>query len=91
LPALRTSDIAAEDAPAFAAFRQLIERTAVGVPDLDLALWVVATASGALIHRAAVERPEDLSSGALADELVTLLERYLRRPPSGQPAGHRRS
>jgi AcrR family transcriptional regulator len=91
LPALRTSDIAAEDAPAFAAFRQLIERTAVGVPDLDLALWVVATASGALIHRAAVERPEDLSSGALADELVTLLERYLRRPLSGQPAGHRRS
>jgi AcrR family transcriptional regulator len=79
LPALRTSDIAADDAPAFVAFRQLLERTAVGVPDLDLALWVVATASGALIHRAAVERPGDLSSGAFADELVTLLERYLRR------------
>jgi AcrR family transcriptional regulator len=91
LPALGTSEVAAEDAPAFAAFRQLLERTAVGVPDLDLALWVVATASGALIHRAAVERPEDLSSGAFADELVTLLERYLRRPPSGQHPGHRRS
>ncbi len=90
-PALRTSDVAAEDAPAFAAFRQLLERTAVGVPDLDLALWVVATASGALIHRAAVERPEALSNGALAHELVTLLERYLRRPPSGQDPGNRRS
>jgi AcrR family transcriptional regulator len=83
LPPLRTSDVAAEDAPAFAAFRQLLARTAVGVPDLDLALWVVATASGALIHRAAVERPEDLSSGAFADELVTLLERYLRRRTPG--------
>jgi len=80
LPALRTSEIAAEDAPVFAAFRQLLERTAVGVQDLDLALWVVATVSGALIHRATVERPEALSSGAFADELVTLLERYLRRP-----------
>jgi len=35
--------------------------------------------------------PEDLSSGAFADELVTLLERYLRRPPSGQDPGNRRA
>jgi AcrR family transcriptional regulator len=90
LPSLRTPDVAADDAPTFVAFRRLIERTAVGVPDLDLALWVVATASGALIHRAAVERPEDLSSGVFADELVTLLERYLRRPLS-RPRGSDRS
>jgi AcrR family transcriptional regulator len=90
LPALRTSDIAAADTPAFAAFRRLLELTAVGVPDLDLAFWVVATASGALIHHAAVERPEDLSSGVFADELVTLLERYLRRPPSGHRPRNRR-
>lgn len=80
LPHLRTSDIAAADAPTFVAFRRLLERTAAGVPDLDLAMWVVATAAGAIIHRAAVERPDDLASGVIADELVTLLDRYLRRP-----------
>lgn len=90
LPNLRTSDIAAEDAPTFAAFRQLLERTAVGLPDLDVAMWIVATAAGAIIHRAAVERPDDLSSGILVDELVTLLERYLRRATSPVPAGARR-
>jgi AcrR family transcriptional regulator len=91
LPALRTSEVAADDAPTFAAFRQLLERTATGVPDLDLALWVVATASGALIHRAAVERPEDLSNGAFAEELVMLLERYLRRPARRRAREHQRN
>lgn len=89
LPALHTADVAAEDEPVFAAFRRLLERSAVGVPDSDLALWIVATASGALIHRAAIERPQDLSSGAFAEELVTLLERYLRRPPPRKRPGAR--
>ena len=35
------------------------------------------TVGGAVLHRAAVERPEDLSSGAITEELVRLLCRYL--------------
>ena len=50
------------------------------VRDMDLALCMIPTASGAVLHRAAVERPEDLSTGVIADELVTLLCRYLRKP-----------
>jgi hypothetical protein len=46
---------------------------------MNLALWIISTASGAILHRAAVERPEDLSTGVIADELVTLLCRYLRK------------
>jgi hypothetical protein len=46
---------------------------------VDLALSVIATAAGAVLHRAAVERPDDLSSGVIAEELITLLCRYLRR------------
>jgi len=79
LPALGYSEVSARDAPLAAEFRQLLERASIDVADVDLALWMVATVSGAVIHRATVERPDDLSSGAIADELVTLLLRYLRR------------
>jgi hypothetical protein len=48
------------------------------VPDVDLALWMISTVSGAVIHRATVERPDDLSSGVITEELITLLRRYLR-------------
>ncbi len=41
-------------------------------------MWMVATAADALIHRAVVERPDDLTNRSIADELVTLLVRYLK-------------
>lgn len=44
----------------------------------ELVAWLVRTVAHAAIHRGVVERPEDLRSGALGDELVVLLERYLR-------------
>ena len=79
LPPLRYADISAKDAPLFAEFRALLTRSATGIRDRDLAMWIVATAADAVIHRAVVERPDDLANGSIADELVTLLVRYLKR------------
>jgi AcrR family transcriptional regulator len=78
LPALRYSEISAADAPLIAEFRALVTRSATGLRDPDLTMWMVATAAGAVIHRAVVERPDDLTNGSIADELVRLLVRYLR-------------
>jgi AcrR family transcriptional regulator len=80
IPALGYRDVAAIDAPIVEAMRRFLQEADADVRDMDLALWIIATASGAILHRAAVERPEDLSTGVIAEELVTLLCRYLRRP-----------
>jgi len=79
MPALGYRDVAAIDAPVVDAMRRFLQDADVEVRDLDLALWMIATASGAVLHRAAIERPEDLSSGVITEELVTLLCRYLQR------------
>jgi AcrR family transcriptional regulator len=79
IPALGYRDVAAIDAPIFEAMRRFLQDADVEVRDPDLALWIISTASGAILHRAAVERPEDLSTGVIAEELITLLCRYLRR------------
>src|SRR5262249_21048729 len=79
LPALKYADISATDAPVFEEFRQFLEAAAVGLPNIELALWMIATASGAVIHRAAVERPDDLRRGLITEELIALLCSYLRR------------
>jgi AcrR family transcriptional regulator len=80
LPDLRYADVSAADPALFAEFRRFLERSAVGLPDPELALWMVATVANAVIHRAVIERPEDLSNGSIRDELVALLVRYLKRP-----------
>ncbi|XXF76240.1 TetR/AcrR family transcriptional regulator [Myxococcaceae bacterium GXIMD 01537] len=77
LPARRSDEWTKEDAPMLDLFRQQLARS--DVPDPELALWMVNTVAHAVIHRAAVERPEALSQGVLAEELATLLLRYLRR------------
>jgi AcrR family transcriptional regulator len=81
LPALGYRDVAAIDAPIFEAIRRFLQDADVDVRDIDVALWMISTAAGAVLHRAAVERPEDLSNGVIAEELITLLCRYLRRGP----------
>jgi AcrR family transcriptional regulator len=80
MPALAYRDVAAIDAPIFEAMRAFLRAADVDVKDVDLALWMISTAAGAVLHRAAVERPDDLSNGVIAEELITLLCRYLRRP-----------
>ena len=85
IPALGYRDVEAIDAPIFEATRRFLREADADVRDLDLTLWIISTASGAILHRAAVERPEDLSTGVIAEELVTLLCRYLRKPPDVCP------
>lgn len=79
LPPLRYADLAAADASLFAEFRALLTRSARGLTDPDLTMWMVATVANAVLHRAAVERPDELSNGSIGDELVTLLVRYMER------------
>ncbi len=45
--------------------------------DLDLAVFVIVQTVEALTHRAVVEHPERLRDGALEDEIVDLLVRYM--------------
>jgi AcrR family transcriptional regulator len=82
IPALGYQDIAAIDAPIFEAMQRFLQDADVDVRDMDLALWMISTAAGAVLHRAAVERPADLSNGVIAEELITLLCRYLRKGAS---------
>jgi AcrR family transcriptional regulator len=56
------------------------------VPDPDLAELIARTAVYAVLHEAASERPGLLNHPLLVSEVVTLLERYLRRPRS-RPTG----
>ncbi len=79
MPAQRYRDIEAADAPVFTEMRRFLERSTKGVPDVELALWMVATVAHAVIHNGIVERPEDVANGRLVDELVVLLTRYLKR------------
>jgi AcrR family transcriptional regulator len=79
LPPLRYADVSAADAPLVAEFRALLTRSARGLRDPDLTMWMVATVANAVLHRAVVERPDELSNGSIADELVTLLARYLKQ------------
>jgi AcrR family transcriptional regulator len=80
LPALRVADVSAVDSSTFDEFRAFLRSSAADTLDTELAMWMVATIAGAVIHRAAVERPDDLKRGVIAEELTTVLCRYLRRP-----------
>jgi AcrR family transcriptional regulator len=53
-----------------------------GGSDHALILWIVETVSHAVIHNGVVERPDDLVSGRLGEELIRVLLAYLRAPRS---------
>jgi len=78
LPA-RASDVSAGGEALFTEARRQFDRLTRRVPDRELALWMIDTVSHAVLHRGVIERRADLASGRLADELVLLLVRYLRR------------
>ena len=73
------SDVSARDAPLFDEMRRFLATTGIDAAVMDLTLWMISTASGAVVHRATVERPADLASGRITEELIKLLVRYLRR------------
>lgn len=72
----------AETPLGLAARRQLAR---AGVADPELALWLVDVVIHTVLHRAGVERPAELESGQLTEELTTLLVRYLDRGRRRQP------
>ena len=78
-PALRVADVSAIDPAVFDEFRRFLRAAAADVPDIELALWMVATIAGSVIHQATIERPDDLRRGLISEELTTVLCRYLRR------------
>ena len=67
------------DDPLFAEARKAFDEAALGLPDTELALWMLDTVAHAVIHRALIDRPGDFSRELLAEELITLLVGYLKR------------
>jgi len=62
-------------------------RRELAVNDLDLAVYLVGGAVESAIHDAVADRPEDLRSGALAEELTRMIVGYL----TGKPLAVRRA
>src|SRR5262245_62125790 len=54
LPALGYRDVAAIDAPLFEAMRRFLQCEAVEVRDVDVVMWMMASASGDVVHVVAV-------------------------------------
>jgi|SRR5579872_817278 len=80
MPAVAHGEVAETDAPLFDAVRRFLQSADLDVRDPELTLWMMSTAAGAILHRATIERPQDLATGVIEDELVRLLTRYLRPP-----------
>jgi len=71
---------------------KILEPYPMQVPDLDIALFLIRVASHAAIHEAASERPDLLSNPLFAEELITLIERYLvRKKTENRPSVSRPS
>ena len=72
---------------------EILEPYAIQVPDRDIALFLFRVVTHAAIHEAASDRPELLANPLFAEELVTLIERYLQRSKEGsrsvRPGGKR--
>ena len=68
--------------------RELFEmrRSELAVADLDLAVYIVTRTVEAIVHNAVEERPHDVNSGVLAEEVTRLVVGYL----TGKPVAARR-
>ncbi|WP_437491464.1 hypothetical protein WME75_15675 [Sorangium sp. So ce1014] len=78
MPRIKAPRSAASEGFMLEEAKQLLPAWGCTAPDVELAWWMMQTAAHAVVHQAIVERPDDLRSGALAEELVRLLDRYLR-------------
>ena len=75
------------DEQVIAILTHILEPYAIQVPDLEIALFLVRVTTHAAIHEAASDRPDLLASRLFAEELITLIERYLLRDePATRPA-----
>ncbi len=71
------------DEQLIARLAHILEPYPIQVPDLDIALFLFRVVTHAAIHEAASERPELLANPLFAEELLTLVERYLVRKDEG--------
>ncbi|MDC0668344.1 TetR/AcrR family transcriptional regulator [Nannocystis radixulma] len=55
-------------------------------PRLELAGWMLATVCRTVVYHGVLERSSDACSGALVDEMVAMLSRWLRADPSSAAA-----
>jgi AcrR family transcriptional regulator len=69
----------AREALVYAQLKELVRPFVRNIPDLDLAVFVMRVAGHAIVHEAANQRPELLTRPELVDEIVLLMEQYLRR------------
>jgi len=90
MPPVGLREVAEIDARLFEATRRFLRSAEIDVRDTELALWMMSTVAGAVIHRATIDRPEDLATGTITEELVRLLSRYLRND-SNRSSRRRRS
>ena len=56
-------------------------RTELAVTNLDLAVYLVTGAAETAVHDGVATRPDDLRSGALAEELTRMIVSYLTGKP----------
>jgi AcrR family transcriptional regulator len=52
----------------------------LGLPRPELSAWIVSVVVHALVHEAVVDRRADVESGAMLEEVVWLISRYVQRP-----------
>lgn len=59
--------------------REMLEarRAEIVVQDIDLAVYIITRTVEAVVHNAVCERPKDLASGALAEEVTRMLVGFL--------------
>lgn len=69
-----------EDPSTSRLLEEALRSFSTNVPDASLASFVVQVSAHAIIHEAASRRPELLDHPEFVGEIVTLVERYLRRP-----------
>lgn len=68
-----------KDKNVIARLAEVLDPYRIQAPDLNIALFLFRVVGHAAIHEAACERPDLLENPLFAEELVTLIERYLTR------------
>lgn len=79
----------AREANVHAELKELLRPFVRNVPDLDLAVFVFRAAGHAIVHEAANSQPAWLQRPELVEEIVLLMQLYLRRPlPRRRTSAH---
>lgn len=80
LPASARKGLQPHDGEALRLWREAVQPFVRNVPDFTLATFIARVSVHAIIHEATATRPELLDDPRLVEEVVFLIDRYLRRP-----------